>query len=281
MARDIIEIDEEKCTGCGLCIKDCAEGALAIVDGKAKLVSDVYCDGLGACLGACPEGALRIIKRDAPEFDEEAAMKAKEEREGVENSAGTAGKAKPQPHGCPGSMARKLEPQAHGCPGSMARKLEPLGNMPGVKNVAGLGGASPSSNAGTGGDVFVSGPSALGNWPIQLALVPVNAPYLKNARLLVAADCVGFALSRLHESFMSGRILLIGCPKLDNAEAYVDKLADIIKANGITDITVLHMSVPCCRGMAALTAKAIERAGADIVPTVRVITPEGGLVLDF
>lgn len=217
MQRNIIEIDETKCTGCGLCIKDCAEGALALVDGKARLIKDSYCDGLGACLGACPEGALIVIQREAPEFDEQAALALRQGTQAATVSA------------------------SEGCPGAPGRVPEPL---------TPTGGASP---------VYASG-----NWPIQLRLVPIDAPFLHQARLLIAADCTAFAQPEQFLRHRPGRTLLIACPKLDETSAYVEKLAHIFRTREIRDILVLHMTVPCCTGLIAVVDAALRTSGKNI-----------------
>ncbi len=228
--RLIIEIDEDKCNGCGQCVLDCAEGALAIVDGKAKLIRDSYCDGLGACLN-CPEGALNLIEREADDFDEEAALAAKAEREG---------KAPSQAAHAPLGMM----PKPGGCPGSMARALKPLSP------------ASAAANPGLAVD--------LPSWPIQLRLVPPTAPFLKGAEVLLAAHCAGFALPNLHKDWLAGRIPLIACPKLEDNAALLEKLTAIIKSGQIAGLTVLRMSVPCCGGLEQLAQQALKNAQSDL-----------------
>lgn len=214
--RKIIKIDEEKCTGCGQCVTACAEGAIAIVDGKAKLVSETYCDGLGACIGDCPEGALTIEERDAEEFDEYAAMKHVAAQK-KDNAA------------C-----------AFTCPGTLAQSLD------------------KPDQADDEDDAVV--PSQLGNWPVQLHLVPPTAPYLKNADLLLVADCVPFAMGDFHTRFLRKRPLVVGCPKLDDASFYVKKLTDIIQQADIRSLTVIHMEVPCCSGLRMIAEKAVAAA---------------------
>jgi Pyruvate/2-oxoacid:ferredoxin oxidoreductase delta subunit len=235
MKRPIIEIDEEKCNGCGQCILDCAEGALAIVNGKAKLVSEVFCDGLGACLN-CPQGALHLVERDAPEFDEDAAMAAKAQREGS-----------PTPHGKHGHPA--------GCPGSMVRSSTPLTAGPAHMPT----GKTPSLAAQT--------PS----WPIQLRLVPPTAPFLRGANILLAAHCAGFALPNLHAEWMRGRIPIIACPKLEDNALLAEKLTAILTSGGVAGITVLRMSVPCCGGLDRLVAHALKESGSTIVPESHIV----------
>jgi Pyruvate/2-oxoacid:ferredoxin oxidoreductase delta subunit len=235
--RNIIRIDEEKCDGCGLCVIGCAEGALQVIDGKAKLISDIYCDGLGACLEECPQGALIIEQREAPEFDEKAVEK---------HLAGhTADQAEPAPLAC-------------GCPGSMVTELKPMERA-----------AQPA-------DI----PSALGHWPIQLHLAPVEAPFFKNANLLIAATCSGFSIPGLHRDFLPGKALTIACPKLDHTDPYEDKLAEIIRKNDLKDITVLYMTVPCCFGLVHLVKSAIAKSGKDVPLRLVKVDPSGEVVED-
>lgn len=220
--RKIVNIDEKKCTGCGLCVPNCAEGALQIIDGKARLVKEIYCDGLGACLGHCPEGAISIEEREAKEFDEEAAnvhidqMKKKE--------------AKKLPCGCPGTAVKEIKRQETGGKGQGKEKSV----------------------------------SELTNWPLQLKLVPVEAPYLKNADLLIAADCVAFSYPGFHQDLLKGKALLIGCPKLDEGDLYIEKLAEIFKVNNLKSVTVAHMEVPCCFGLNHIISEAMRLSGKKI-----------------
>lgn len=216
MERPIIEIDEERCNGCGQCILDCAEGALAIVNGKAKLISDVYCDGLGACLN-CPQGALSLRTREAPAFDEAAAMAAKLDRE---NSA-----RKPLSPLVPKSAVKAIIKTAEE-EKKLARELK----------------------------------SRLKSWPLQLELMPARADYLQGANLLLAAHCSGFALPGISEDWMAGRVPIIACPKLENNEKLVSRLAAIFKENDIRSLTVLRMSVPCC-GLERIAREAIKQSG--------------------
>ncbi|MBW2622283.1 MAG: 4Fe-4S binding protein [Deltaproteobacteria bacterium] len=233
--REIIEIDEEKCTGCGQCIINCAEGALEIVDGKAKLVSDVYCDGLGACLGDCPEDALKVVVREAVEFDE-AAVEIHLARSEAEKTS-----AQPETLAC-------------GCPGSVVRQLE----------------TSPVNRSDAAAPV-----SALRNWPVQLHLVPTKAPFYDNAELIIAADCTGFALTNLHQKYLADKNLIIACPKLDDAGLYEAKLAEIFKSNDITGIQVLYMTVPCCSGLIYLLEQALAKSGKNIPLEVHKIDFDG------
>ncbi len=221
MRRNIIKIDEEKCTGCGLCVKACAEGAIQIVDGKAKLVSDIYCDGLGACIGECPEGALTIIEREAEAFDESATKEHLERIRGSHDDL---------PCGCPGSMLREIIRQE-----DTKEKIQ-----------------------------FEELTSELTNWPVQLRLVSPYAPYFRSADLLLVADCVPFAYANFHSRFLKNKPLVIGCPKLDDAPYYVEKLSEIIKNSSIKSITVVHMEVPCCSGLSIIANRAIALSGKDI-----------------
>ncbi|MFA5863309.1 MAG: 4Fe-4S binding protein [Phycisphaerae bacterium] len=218
--RKVIKIDEEKCDGCGQCATRCAEGAIEIINGKAKLVSETYCDGLGACLGDCPMGALTIEDRPAEGFDPQAVHK---------HLAHRAEKPKEKELPC-------------GCPGTMARSFDPAGN----RNT----------------DVELN--SEIRNWPIQLKLVPTTAPYLNNAKLLISADCVPFAFADFHRRFLKDRVLLIGCPKLDDSELYLQKLTEIFRRNDIQSIEVLYMEVPCCFGLLRLVTLALDEAGKSI-----------------
>jgi NAD-dependent dihydropyrimidine dehydrogenase PreA subunit len=219
--RKIVKIDEEKCDGCGLCVPACAEGAIQVIDGKARLISEVYCDGLGACLGECPQGAITIEEREAAEFDEEEVRKHMEK----------------------GSRADEpLEDLPKGCPGLAFAKLRP--------------GAAPQAK-GTGAAREESG---LGNWPVQLRLVPPGAPFLRGADILVSADCVPFCVADFHERYLKGRVVLVGCPKLDDLESYRGKLREIFSEARPESITVLRMEVPCCAGIAAAVVEARDRA---------------------
>ncbi len=238
--RPIIRIDENKCDGCGLCARACHEGAIAIVDGKARLVSESYCDGLGACLGECPRGAIAIETREAADFDEKAVVQAR--KAGMPNG-----------------------PMVCGCPGTMARSLKEMMNPDLSKQVP-----PPVQEGKT--EIPAS---RLANWPVQLSLVPVNAPYLKNARLLLAADCTAAACPDLHGRFLEGRILLMGCPKLDDAEFYKEKVRSIITENGIESIEVLTMEVPCCGGLVRLVQSAVEEAERPITLTLTTIGIQG------
>lgn len=234
MKRSIVSIDEEKCNGCGLCIPNCAEGAIKIINGKAKLVDDRFCDGLGACLGHCPQDAITIIERDAPEFDEGAVkvhLKPEKSEKNVEKSI---------PCGCPGSMAMDFRSQKKAAGGSAVRQA-----------------------------------SELRQWPVQLTLVSPEASYFRDAELLVAADCVPFAYPNFHSDFLAGKSLVIGCPKLDDAESYVDKLTEMLKKNNIKGITLVNMEVPCCFGLQRIVEEAVARSGKVLPIRQTVITIRG------
>lgn len=251
MQRLLIEINEEKCNGCGQCVLDCAEGALAVVNGKAKLVSEVFCDGLGACLN-CPQGALALSMREAPAFDEQAALAAKARRE----NAGLCGTDYPTAtedlsgiENSPGAGAANENKPSRGCAGSAARVLKPL---------RGLSASGCDANGDHNADLRASLPS----WPIQLRLLPPGAPFLREARLLLAAHCAGFALPHLHRDWLPGRVPLIACPKLENCQTLLEKLTAILCQARPLELTVLRMSVPCCGGLERLAAQAVEAAGA-------------------
>jgi len=224
--RKIVHIDEDKCTGCGLCVPNCAECAIKIVDGKAKLVSDILCDGLGACLGHCPQGAITI-----------------EEREAV-----------PHEHaGCPGSKVM-----------SISRHCEERSDEAISKSKIASGALHPRNDE-----------SQLSNWPVQIKLVPTNAPYFKDADILVAADCVPFAYPDFHKKLLKGKILLVGCPKLDDLELYRKKMSEIVKNNDIKSITYVHMEVPCCLGLVRAIEESIAVSGKKVPFIETVVSIKG------
>jgi len=228
MKRKIVQIDESKCNGCGLCIPNCVEGALKIVDGKARLVSDKYCDGLGACLGHCPQDAIKIIERDADAFDENIVRAIHESPQ----------QPIPQACACPGSRVR------HNKPSPIATNSETLNTQ-------------------------------LSHWPIQLHLVPVNAPFFRDADLLIAASCVPFSCGDFHNTLLSGKSLIIACPKLDRTEPYLEKLTEIFRQNDIRSITVAIMEVPCCQGLIRVVQKALKDSGKRMPITVETISVKG------
>jgi Pyruvate/2-oxoacid:ferredoxin oxidoreductase delta subunit len=241
--RKIIEIDEDLCDGCGQCIISCAEGALQIVDGKAKLVSDVYCDGLGACLNECPTGALKMVEREAEEFDPEAVERRLEQLQEQESG--------------------EREPQRQGtacCPSQQLRTFAPERSSPGE------------------GDTQSKGPSALTHWPVKIRLVPPDAPFLNNADLLVAADCGPVAHPGFHREFLQGRAVLIGCPKFDDVEQFRQKFRDIFTRGNVRSLTLLTMEVPCCSQLPRVVHQALRESGLDIPVQELVINARGEIV---
>lgn len=215
--RKIVKIDEEKCDGCGNCALACAEGALQIIDGKARLISENYCDGLGACLGECPRGAITIEERESENFDEELVKQHLEHEEHTEEL----------PCGCPSARVTRFERTT----------------------------ATP---------VATKQESLLAHWPVQLTLVPPRAPFLNNADLLLAADCVPFAYAGFHQDFLQNHSLLVACPKLDDFEAHLNKLTEILRQSPVKSLTVVHMEVPCCSGLVHMARQAIHLSGKDI-----------------
>jgi Pyruvate/2-oxoacid:ferredoxin oxidoreductase delta subunit len=250
MKRSIITIDEEKCTGCGQCAAACHEGAIQMVDGKAKLMSESYCDGLGACLPSCPANAIRIDEREAAAFDEKAVAQhlAKTHKPDPERKETEAGHIAPDKLAC-------------GCPGTHARSLEHKEKI------------EKACEAAPAGDTA----SELRQWPCQIQLVPPNAPYLQNAHLLIAADCTAYANANVHGKWMKGRITLIGCPKLDDVD-YAEKLEEILRRNEIKSLTILRMSVPCCGGIVQAAKRAMQNAGTMIPWQVVTIDTNGDIL---
>lgn len=233
--RQIIEIDDELCDGCGQCVPACEEGAIQVIDGKARLVGDKYCDGLGNCLGECPTGALKIVERKAEAFDEEAVQEL---------------------------LAQQKEPRAKtaetacGCPSSQLQQFASCAqaDIPGQQNA-----------------------SALSHWPVQIKLVPPQAPFLKNADLLVTADCAPVASAEYHSRFLPGKVALMGCPKFDDAQEYLQKFVDIFTQAEIKSVTVLSMEVPCCSGLLGIVKKAREVAGVDVPLKNTILSTKGEL----
>ena len=228
MIRRIIQIDQEKCNGCGACAAACHEGAIAMVDGKARLMRDDYCDGLGDCLPTCPTGAITFVEREAAAYDEAAVRSRKEST---------------LPCGCPGSQSRNIQ-----------RAAAPAVETPQAQQT-----------------------SRLSQWPVQIKLVPVNAPYFDGARLLIAADCTAYAYAAFHERFIKGHITLVGCPKLDGVD-YSEKLTEIIRENDIKSVTVVRMEVPCCGGLEMAAKKALRQSGKFIPWQVVTVTVDGLLM---
>ena len=230
MIRKIIKIDEEKCNGCGACAAACHEGAIEMIDGKARLTREDYCDGLGDCLPTCPTNAITFEEREAPAYDESAVLAAKEKKSSA-----------PLPCGCPGTQSKAINRDTYDC---------------------GTASAPVSSQ--------------LRQWPVQIKLVPVNAPYFDGANLLVAADCTAYAYGNFHNEFIRGRITLIGCPKLDEGD-YTEKLTAIIKNNDIKSVTVVRMEVPCCGGIENAVKRALMASGKFIPWRVVTVTTDGRL----
>lgn len=260
--RKIIKIDETKCNGCGLCIPNCPEGALRVIDGKVRLVSDLFCDGLGACLRHCPLGAISVEERAAVPYSEERVMEnivvkgentTRAHLEHLYTHGETELYAQAvaflEKRGLNNPLASATAESAHqgGCPGSRTRDLKKSFSAPAARSVA------PEAQE-----------SQLQNWPIQIHLLNPSATYFQDADLLVAADCTAFSLADFQAAFLRGKVLLIGCPKLDDGEAYADKFAAIFKNNTIRSITLLHMEVPCCSGLIELVKDALDRAGKKI-----------------
>lgn len=239
MIREIIKIDEEKCNGCGLCVPACVEGALKIIDGKAKLVSEVYCDGLGACIGDCPQGAISIERREAEKFDEDSVKEyLKNEKKLEENECHV----------------------SHSCPGSALRTLQTNTTVQEYRE------ETPESQ--------------LGHWPVQLMLIPPQAPFLKGADIIVCADCVPFTVPDFHQRYLQGRAVLVGCPKLDNLSYYREKLVDIFREASPKSLTVLKMEVPCCGGIAGAVIEARDKTLPDIKIDVHTIGIQGDIHRD-
>ena len=234
MKRRIIEIDQDKCNGCGACAAACHEGAIAMVDGKARLMRDDYCDGLGDCLPTCPTGAITFVEREAAAYNEQAVMENKQRKMRKEGRT--------LPCGCLGSQSRSIRYEA--APAAEAPRAEQA--------------------------------SRLSQWPVQIKLVPVNAPYFDGARLLIAADCTAYAYAAFHERFIKGHITLVGCPKLDGVD-YSEKLTEIIRENNIKSVTVVRMEVPCCGGLEMAAKKALQQSGKFIPWQVVTVTVDGRL----
>jgi NAD-dependent dihydropyrimidine dehydrogenase PreA subunit len=243
MIRDIVEIDEEKCDGCGECIPSCAEGALFLEGGKVRLREDTLCDGLGACLGTCPKGALRVTRREAKAFDEAAVHAALAQARSRRPPLALAPEPLSPPAGCPGSRPRTLHPVP-----------SPAASAPGPRPRLSVVSDAPPPIAPVAG-------SRLGQWPVQLHLVAAGAPYLHGADLLIAADCVPFAYARFHEDFLDGRKVLVGCPKLDDVSAYAEKLTELFRRAEPRTVTVVKMEVPCCNGIAHVARQALTASG--------------------
>lgn len=236
MLRQIIKIDEDKCVGCGLCAKACHEGAIGIINGKAKLLRDDYCDGLGNCLPVCPTNAISFEQRDAEQYNKEVAPKRVAAKEGLSQ----------KPSGCPGSMARELN-----------------------RNNSAENNATPANNTPL--------LSQLRQWPVQIKLAPVNAPYFENANLLIAADCSAYAYADFHNKFIRNKVVIVGCPKLDEGD-YKEKLTEIIRVNNIKSVTIVRMEVPCCFGIEKAATEALKDSGKFIPWQVVTISTDGRIL---
>ena len=234
MVRRIIQIDEEKCTGCGACADACHEGAIAMVDGKARLLRDDYCDGLGDCLPACPTGAITFVEREAAAYDEAAVLASKQAK--IQKQGMTL------PCGCPGSQSRAISREESDTAPAVTARV-----------------------------------SRLSQWPVQIKLAPVNAPYFNGAKLLIAADCTAFAYGDFHERFIKGRVTLVGCPKLDGVN-YAEKLTAILRDNDIREVTIVRMEVPCCGGLEQAAKAAIQASGKFLPWQVVTISTDGQIL---
>ncbi len=235
MLRKVIQIDEEKCNGCGLCANACHEGAIGMAEGKAKLLRDDYCDGLGDCLPVCPTGAITFVEREAAAYDKEAVRENKKKKKSEEGT-----------------------PLSAGCPGSRSRRLSREGK-PEMR----------TAEAASG--------SELGQWPVQIKLAPLSAPYFDGANLLIAADCTAYAYGSFHQDFIRGKVTLIGCPKLDEGD-YTEKLTEIIRRNEIKSLTVVRMEVPCCGGIEHAAVTALKNSGKFIPWQVKTISIDGKIL---
>ena len=253
MVRRVIHIDQEKCNGCGICANACHEGAIGIVDGKAQLLRDDYCDGLGDCLPTCPTGAITFVEREAAAYDEEA-VKAHMERRKQEQAAG---------HGSVSHTEPAKEAVAFtGCPGSRARQISREET-------------DAAQNEAPAAPLHLQ--SQLTNWPVQIKLAPVRAPYFNKARLLIAADCTAYAYANFHQEFLKGKVALIGCPKLDDVD-YSEKLTEMIQNNDIQSVTIVRMEVPCCGGLQHAAMTALQNSGKFIPWQVVTISVDGKIL---
>ena len=312
MKRRIIRIDEEKCNGCGACAAACHEGAIEMIDGKAKLTREDYCDGLGDCLPQCPTGAISFEEREAPAYDEAAVLAARRQKQAAHSGCpGTQARmlhredmpAQNSAHGCPGSQARAVQREevsagsaassdthlhaadfpvrntAHRCPGSQARAIQSE-DMPPQPAAHGCPGSRMRTLTRSETPAQSDAPAAseLRQWPCQIRLAPVRAPYFDGAKLLIAADCTAYAYARFHSDFMRGKVTLIGCPKLDGVD-YAEKLTEILRTNDIQSVTVLRMEVPCCGGLENAAKRALQACGK-FLPWQVVTLSIDGRILD-
>lgn len=240
MIRRVIQIDREKCNGCGACAEACHEGAIGMVDGKAELLRDDYCDGLGDCLPACPTGAITFTEREAAAYDEKAVLAHKQEKMKKKEQAGGGHAA--HAGGCPGHQLRQFHREETAAPEAQANQ-----------------------------------PSQLAQWPCQIRLIPVDAQCFAGAKLLIAADCTAYAYANMHRDFMRGKVTLVGCPKLDDVD-YSEKLTAILQNNDIRSVTVVRMEVPCCGGLEAAAKKALQQSGKFIPWQVVTISVDGRIL---
>ena len=247
MKRKIVEIDETKCTGCGLCANACHEGAIAMVDGKAKLVKDDYCDGMGDCLSECPAGAIKIVEREAAAYDEKAVQERKMAKMQEQMKAGGLALRSLSEGGCPGKAMRTFNRE------SSPQPVQEANSQLGTPN------------------------SQLSQWPCQIRLVPVKAPFFNGAKLLIAADCTAYAYANFHQEFMRGKVTIVGCPKLDPVD-YSEKLTEILRENDIKSVTIVRMEVPCCGGLEMAAKKALQTSGKFIPWQVVTISLDGRII---
>ena len=264
MIRKIIHIDEEKCNGCGLCATACHEGAIDIIDGKAKLVREHFCDGFGDCLPNCPAGAISFEEREAPAYDE-SAVKAAQEKKKERTMSGNENRMAADEEREMQLRAAVQHLHEGGCPGSRLRQMKHEEEMSAEP-------ATPAAPAAMGKPV-----SRLNQWPCQIKLLPTQAPFFDGAKLLIAADCTAYAYANMHEEFMKGKITIIGCPKLDDID-YTDKLTEIISGNDIKSVTIVRMEVPCCGGLQYAAENALRNSGKFLPWQVVTISVDGKIL---
>ena len=274
MKRKIVEIDESKCTGCGLCANACHEGAIAMVDGKAKLVKDDYCDGMGDCLPECPAGAIKIVEREAAAYDEKAVQQRKMAKMQEQMKAG--GMAlHPEGHTPPHGGLDRRSLGGGGCPGKAMRtfnRAEENGRAVAPRPPLSAASSMPPYQGGT-----ATPQSQLAQWPCQIRLVPVKAPFFTGAKLLIAADCTAYAYANFHQEFMRGKVTIVGCPKLDPVD-YSEKLTEILRENDVKSVTIVRMEVPCCGGLEMAAKKALQASGKFIPCQVVTLSLDGRII---